>query len=932
MKEIRNKIDSISKSVDLTIDWANSHDNEMAKKSLLKGVKSIRRSLRTINNSTKKRPSIAIFGQSQVGKSYLVQNLIKPESSKLLKIKAEEGKDSINFLTEMNPDGGRESTGLVTRFTTSNRKGDDKHPFIIELFGQLDIACILLNSYWSDLKDYDQFDITAVVEEAKEIFSNIEKSEKTNNVSEDDTFFFIQYIKDNFKDLELIKGFQKNGLLDEILNKLHYIPTKKRWEILSFFWGRNKFITELFKQLTDEIIKLEFSKEVCIELNALSPNSTTILDVERVKELYDEETNSPVSVKLPNNNLINISRSVISILTKEVTLQIDSEFDENSSRAFMNSSDVLDFPGSKSREKIPLSVFNKNKTEEKLQLLVRGKVAYLFDSYTNNLGVSTLLYCTDDNPPEEKDAPHKLYKWVKRYVGESTEERENTILKTKDLLKTSGIDTSVVSPLFVVLTKFNQDINRVIPGKETNIETHDSKWFARIQQNFVNFMMIPVDDKWAINWTNQNNNFNFVFPVRDPMYSQATFSGYELKEKEIEVRPERVEALKAMKMSFLGSKIVSNHILNPEKTWNEITQPNSSGILGLSEQLNYSAHPCVTNAKLDIELEKLRNELLSVLQPHLISGDINKDLQKAKSQSAKAFTSLISMANTSRSLFTNLLSCLLISDIEVWNLLYEYVFIKEDQIEEVNQKEIVGIESIKDLGVNLYEGMVYQDIMEQLRTVYDGLDDDKINEIIKDIIQIDVQSLVNKFNSKPSNDVIHKMTQEIISFWMNKLIQNSLENDFIGKLNELQKENFRGIINEIIKSRDRLKLSEYISNILSDIKQGAVSSEDIDLVSSCVTTILNKFTFTAGWYLSDEDKKPTNKDENSIFSEIAPPSPDVNNLKYQKGNIPKSFFNDWNKGVKAIYEENIRYEYDFSGAFNSKRNENLESIISELTN
>jgi hypothetical protein len=932
MEEVKNNIENLLKSVDATINWANGHENEMAKKSLLNGVKGIRRSLNTIKGSVEKRPSIAIFGQSQVGKSYLVQNLIKPETSKLLKIKVSKDHSSVNFLTEMNPDGGRESTGLVTRFTTADKAGDSTHPFILEIFGQLDIAAILLNSYWSDLKEYDYFDVFEVTENAKDKLSQLQLNEPSNDISEDDVFFFIHYVKENFKDLELFKAFQKSGLLDEILQKLHLIPSDKRWEILNFFWGKNKFITELFKQLSDELEKLEFNKELHIELAGLSPNSSTILDVERVKELFDDENSSVVSVKLPNNKTIKIDRSIISILTKEVILRVDSKFETNSPRAFMNHSDVLDFPGSKSREKIPLSVFNQNKTEEKLQLLVRGKVAYLFDTYTKNLGVSTLLYCTDDNPPEEKDAPHKLYKWVKKYVGESSEERDRTLIKTKELLANSGFKTDSVSPLFVVLTKFNQDINRVIPGKETSIETHDSKWFARIQENFVNFMKRPVEDKWPVEWSKHDKLFNHVFPVRDPMYSQATFSGYEQEEKEIAVRPERVEALKAMKMSFLGSEIVSKHILNPEKTWNEITRPNSSGIIGLSSKLNFSAHPSVTIAKLEIELDKIRKELLSVLSPHLISGDINKDLRAAKTQSAKAFTSLISMANTHRTLFTNLLSCLLISDIAVWNILYDYVFIKEETDEQPNNSDISGIESIRDLGVTLFEGISFTEIMDQLRSVYEGLDDDQINEIIKDIIQIDIQSLVDKFNSKPTNNVIDKMTEEIISFWMKKLIENSLENDFIGKLNETQKEIFRGIINEILKSRDRSNLSSYISNTISDIRQGSISAEDLDLVSSCVTTILNKFTFTSGWFLSEEDKKPLKDETSPIFSENAQDVVEIDTLNFKKGNTPKTFFKEWNKGIKSIYEENIRYDYNFSGAFNSARNEKLEKIISTLAN
>ena len=60
----------------------------------------------------------------------------------------------------------------------------------------------------------------------------------------------------------------------------------------------------------------------------------------------------------------------------------------------------------------------------------------------------------------------------------------------------------------------------------------------------------------------------------------------------------------------------------------------------LSSKLNFSAHPSVTIAKLEIELDKIRKELLSVLSPHLISGDINKDLRAAKTQSEQQSTKM----------------------------------------------------------------------------------------------------------------------------------------------------------------------------------------------------------------------------------------------------------------------------------------------------
>jgi hypothetical protein len=213
MEDIKSNIEKLLIAVESSLQWAHSSEDEITKNSLSNGIKSVRRSAQTIYKSVEKRPSIAIFGQSQVGKSYLIQNLTKPESSRFLQIKVSDAQEDVNFLTAMNPDGGRESTGLVTRFTTSPQVNDNEYPFTIEIFGQLDIAAILLNSYWSDLKDYDE-DFADVIEESKEILNNT-VSGIFQDISEDDTYFFCQYILENFKDVYLIKELKKANLFNE---------------------------------------------------------------------------------------------------------------------------------------------------------------------------------------------------------------------------------------------------------------------------------------------------------------------------------------------------------------------------------------------------------------------------------------------------------------------------------------------------------------------------------------------------------------------------------------------------------------------------------------------------------------------------------------------------------------------------------------------
>ena len=55
-----------------------------------------------------------VFGPSQAGKSYLISALARDTEGNL---QARFGAEMHDFISEINPEGGKESTGLVTRFT-----------------------------------------------------------------------------------------------------------------------------------------------------------------------------------------------------------------------------------------------------------------------------------------------------------------------------------------------------------------------------------------------------------------------------------------------------------------------------------------------------------------------------------------------------------------------------------------------------------------------------------------------------------------------------------------------------------------------------------------------------------------------------------------------------------------------------------------------
>lgn len=928
MEEVRIKTRKLIEEVRDSINWADSVDDDIAKNGLKNAFKSVRRSLSTINNSLKRRPSIAIFGQSQVGKSYLVQNLTKAEDEKFLKIKVADGIEDINFLTEMNPDGGKESTGLVTRFTTGHVDDDITHPFHIEIFGQLDVAAILINGFWSDLKDFDNSVYEFDQDELKALLRDLKTFSVPEGINEDDVHFFNKYLDEHFRDISLFRDLKKIGFFKDLEEKLPFISSEERWRVLSVLWGKNKFFTQIFKNLTERIKILDFEKDLRVEQAALSPNTTTLIDIERVREVFRPESeNDKVSVKLNSGKLISIERSYLSILTKEVQLKLASSFEECSNQAFLNTVDVLDFPGSKSREKIPLSVFSANSNEDKLQIFIRGKVSYLFDFYSSQLGVSTLLYCMDDSPPEEKEAPSRLYKWVQNYVGRNVEDRTETLSKTCEILNEIHENVEKVSPLLVVFTKFNQEINNVLPGEETSLKRHDSKWQARFEENFLNFMSRPVDDKWITNWTENENNFKFIFPVRDPLYSQATFDGFESGGRETKIRPEREDAMEAMETSFIGSDIVINHTLSPQRIWDELSSPNGTGIDFLAEQLQNSAHTVVTKTRLELELGKIYKELLGILTPHLVSGDLDKDLAKAKVNSLKMYTSLISIGNSKNNSLSRILASMTISDTEIWNLLYNYVFGRKEEKEEVpNDSKL--IESFGDMGIELMPGMSEGDIWAKFREFYEGFEDAQIDELIVEMFSVrvkDIPKMISGRNEAESEELLAEM---VIKYWVNKVMDVSLNDEVLIQLNSAQQEAFRGLVSEIIKGQDRFKLRKVIADTIMNIKTGAISNEDLDLVASCCTTILNKYLFSAGWAFAEENEKPQQEGQ-LVFSEIGKDY-DTENLDYTDDG-KKVFLKEWSLGCRKLYEENVLYEYNLAERDYDVESQNkLNAIVSSL--
>ena len=137
-------------------NWVRKNLSLEEKESMLNQIHETKAEVAVLNNSILTKPVFALFGISQVGKSYLVKNLLSIDG-KSLEIELPD-KEKIDFLQAINPKGGgTESTGVVCRFTIDSVFIDPDYPIQVKLLDIKDLVLILCDSFFSDIMKLDYY-------------------------------------------------------------------------------------------------------------------------------------------------------------------------------------------------------------------------------------------------------------------------------------------------------------------------------------------------------------------------------------------------------------------------------------------------------------------------------------------------------------------------------------------------------------------------------------------------------------------------------------------------------------------------------------------------------------------------------------------------------------------------------------------------------
>jgi hypothetical protein len=401
-------------------------------------------------------------------------------------------------------------------------------------------------------------------------------------------------------------------------------------EIFSLLWNKNERFTNLFAALISEYEKLNFSKSVYLPLEAVLYKHGTLLDVKRLKEINEQpdriesEYKADTKALLPENNRETVCvKSYLCALAAELVFSQPESESLLTSKPFLKETDLLDFPGARSRLQLP-----EDRIETKIipELLLRGKVAYLFNKYSDAEKINILLFCAKHEQAAQRLMPEMLNNWIKKIVGETPEKRE------------SFIEQSKIPPLFIIGTFFNVNLqyNPQLdrPGDNASFKY---RWDQRFERTLAEQLLNTKIYSWFENWTISKPKFQNIFLLRDFEKSDIIshiFKGYNENKKELEeIIPLQYPDFKEkLRQSFIEYDFVKNHFVNPAESWDEAASINKDGTKLIIDKLTIAANN-INAARRDktiAELNEISQTILSELLKYFHSNDKDEELQKAK--------------------------------------------------------------------------------------------------------------------------------------------------------------------------------------------------------------------------------------------------------------------------------------------------------------
>lgn len=865
--------DNLAQACDNGLQWVqrNGEIVRNEQESLLKDLRHARRALRSCAQAARGRMAAGVFGPSQAGKSYLISALARGQNNELT---AKFGNETHDFLSEINPEGGKESTGLVTRFTLYEPEGSNPdYPVHLRLLSETDLVKIIANAYFADFehKVDPESNIANTLESLK---PKAQKSASTP-IDLDDLEDLREYLKTEFGSKTRVRDLERE-YWDEALRLGPQLDLEGRIRLYALIWDEIDEFTNLLRKLLQTLESLQHAPELFCKMDALTPREDSIIDVATLSGL-DGQGGAALDVITEQGVKRTIPRALVAALTAELTIVMRDKPAE-----YFEHTDLLDFPGYRSRYKLTDARVETAKPGMLRELFLRGKVAYLFQRYSKRHELNSMLLCIGPSNQEVQDLPGVINAWIGSTHGKTPEEREGKL----------------VSLLFV-LTKFDMEFE-----DKKGAQGLGNRWDNRLKASLLNFFGQGYD--WPRNWTPERG-FDNLFLLRNPNFKFDAVLSYN-GDKETGIRPERQDFVNELQNSFLNSKLVSAHFTDPSRAWDEAMRLNDGGISWIRESLNPLCNPEIKKQQLLRNMEEYRDGILRRLEPFYKTDDREEMRRQKAGLVSTLFSSLGSLEKQQQRL-GQLLRGMLVSDADIYDLYPE------------------AVRRFRERGANIEEER----------------EPEEKDTPSLDLAEINLAAL-NPFNENAQEAPARKMEEEvqdeeafyaayIESKWVEKL-HNLADDRNAQKYFMLDPHTFGALANELATGSARLGFRDKLAEAFRKAAAYANTRKEsiVSRQAALAATAINDYIDYLGFHPhAQSDRERTVNLGGSkpvvVFSPQKKPA-GLPKLEEKRKPWAQDWFRDWLNALAALVMDNVNFDGDKT--INVAENLALGSIIGKL--
>lgn len=566
---------------------------------------------RKLAQAAERPMAVAVFGTSQAGKTNLMGSLISTKQHPVKVIFAGEGEEQrYDFLNSINPQGGKETTGIVTRFSMQPMESPVRtHPVILRVLREVDVLKILANTFvlelsgiWQDGGTSDTSKLTATV-------NGLPTQAPSAGIALEDIYELREYINAHLPAHPLATGSSEPywRALEAMAPKL---AATERSRAFAPLWGELPEFTDLYVTLKAALDDLKHPAWMYASIEAVLDRAYGVLHAETLYALdaaYAAKLEGDAKKKTIRTSIVadngvrmDLPRPIVTALAAELRLTLDGRAWD-----FLEHTDLLDFPGAKSREGKSPQKFLRQKegTHNRAYCYLRGKVGVLFDKYVDDFETNALVLAIDDSQAEVTTLPGLIEEWVHRTHGETPEAR------------------AMVSPvsMFFTLTKCD-----TLFKLDSNTNSADSVR-NRVGQNLSKYQ------SWMRNWAH-GRPFDNVFFYRNVKVHQPAIVQYDgpWLEGDNEKPSETGYTLdfdtrrEPFRTAYLSVSEVQTHVAAASEKYDALLSLNDGGISYLAKSLRPVCDLDLKFRQIEPVKNRLRDEMLAALNEFHEASDVTR--------------------------------------------------------------------------------------------------------------------------------------------------------------------------------------------------------------------------------------------------------------------------------------------------------------------